>query len=68
MDELFEILTLAQTQKARWQNLVIVLYGSEFWKEIYQLRRAGKVWDHLSVEDMDLFEVRRFTRRSVYSA
>ena len=33
LDELMELLTLAQTQKLA-KKIVIVLYGSEFWKEI----------------------------------
>ncbi len=33
MDELFEILTLVQTQKLK-KKIAIVLYGSEYWKEV----------------------------------
>jgi len=54
MDELFEILTLAQTQKLA-KKIVIVLYGSQFWKEILNfdaLVRHGMI----SPEDLDLFQ------------
>jgi predicted Rossmann-fold nucleotide-binding protein len=33
MDELFEILTLVQTKKLA-KKMTIILYGTEFWKEI----------------------------------
>jgi hypothetical protein len=54
MDELFEILTLAQTKKLA-KKILIVLYGSQFWKEILNfeaLVRHGVI----SPEDLDLFQ------------
>ena len=54
MDELMEILTLAQTQKLA-KKIVIVLYGSQFWKEIINfdaLVQHGMI----SPEDLDLFQ------------
>ncbi len=54
MDELFEILTLAQTQKLA-KKILIVLYGSQFWKEVINfdaLVRHGMI----SPEDLDLFQ------------
>ena len=54
MDELFEILTLAQTKKLA-KKILIVLYGSRFWKEILNfdaLVRHGMI----SPEDLDLFQ------------
>ncbi len=45
MDELFEILTLAQTQKLE-SKMVIVLYGTKFWREVFELRSAGGTWDY----------------------
>ncbi len=53
MDELFEILTLAQTQKLERQILV-VLYGSAYWREVINfdaLMRYGCI----DRADLDLF-------------
>src|SRR3984885_10175043 len=36
LDEMFEILTLSQTQKLA-KKITIVLYGSEYWKEVVNL-------------------------------
>lgn len=35
MDELFEILTLIQTEKIAREDVVIMLYGEEFWREAF---------------------------------
>lgn len=54
MDELMETLTLAQTRKLH-QKIVILLYGSAYWKEIVNfdaLVRYGVV----SQKDLDLFQ------------
>jgi uncharacterized protein (TIGR00730 family) len=54
MDEMFEILTLAQTQKIE-SRIVIVLYGSEYWKEVVNfeaLVRHGTI----SQSDLNLFQ------------
>src|SRR5271169_3423745 len=54
MDELFEILTLAQTKKLA-KKILIVLYGSKFWKEVMNfdaLVRHGMI----APEDLDLFQ------------
>jgi uncharacterized protein (TIGR00730 family) len=53
LDELFEILTLAQTQKLAKKILVIV-YGKEYWNKVLNLEalvEAGAV----SPEDLELF-------------
>jgi hypothetical protein len=53
MDELFEMLTLAQTRKLQ-KKLVILLYGTSFWNEILNLDalvRHGMI----SADDLDLF-------------
>src|SRR5436190_16140390 len=53
LDELMEILTLAQTQKLE-NKIVTVLYGSEFWNEVinfYALVKHGVI----SPEDLNLF-------------
>lgn len=53
MDELFEMLTLIQTGKTK-KNIPIVLFGSPFWKELFNLDVFLK-WGLISPEDMHLF-------------
>ncbi|MBX7150970.1 TIGR00730 family Rossman fold protein [bacterium] len=53
LDELFEILTLVQTKKIE-KPLTIVIYGSEYWKEVINFDTM--VRHHMiSSEDLDLF-------------
>jgi uncharacterized protein (TIGR00730 family) len=55
MDELFEILTLAQTDKLA-KKILVVIYGSEYWHRIINFQAfvdAGTV----SAKDLDLFKV-----------
>ena len=54
IDELFEILTLAQTDKLA-KKILVVIYGSEYWHRIMNFHAfvdAGTV----SPEDLDLFK------------
>jgi hypothetical protein len=54
MDELFEILTLAQTDKLA-KKILVVIYGSEYWHRILNFQAfvdAGTV----SAEDLDLIK------------
>ncbi|MDE3196018.1 MAG: LOG family protein, partial [Acidobacteriota bacterium] len=53
MDELFEILTLAQTRKLA-KKMTIVLYGSAFWKEIVNFDALVK-YGTISEADLKLF-------------
>ena len=53
MDELFEILTLAQTKKLA-KKMTIVLYGSAFWKEIINFDALVK-YGTISAADLELF-------------
>ncbi len=53
LDELMEILTLAQTRKLE-SKILIVLYGSEFWNEILNFNALVK-HDVISQEDLNLF-------------
>ncbi|MDX2180122.1 MAG: TIGR00730 family Rossman fold protein [Bryobacteraceae bacterium] len=52
-DELFELLTLAQTHKLDKQ-IVIVLYGTDFWKEALNLEALARQ-GLISPEDLRLF-------------
>ncbi len=54
LDELSEILTLAQTKKLE-NKIIIVLYGSGFWKEVLNFDALIK-HGVISASDMDLFQ------------
>ena len=53
LDELMEILTLAQTQKLE-NKIVTVLYGPDFWNEVINFEAMVK-HGVISAEDLDLF-------------
>ncbi len=53
MDELFEMLTLVQTQKVQ-KYVPVVLFGTEFWHEVVNFK-ALVDWGVISREDLDLF-------------
>jgi len=55
MDELFEILTLAQTDKLA-KKILVIIYGSEYWNKIINFQAfvdAGVV----SAQDLELFKI-----------
>ncbi len=55
MDELFEILTLAQTDKLA-KKILVIIYGSEYWNKIINFQAfvdAGSV----SPQDLELFKI-----------
>ena len=54
LDELCEILTLAQTRKIE-KKIVIVLYGSAYWKEILNFDALVK-YGMISPSDLNLFQ------------
>jgi uncharacterized protein (TIGR00730 family) len=54
LDELSEILTLAQTQKLE-SKILILLYGSEFWKEILNFDALVK-HGMIAESDLELFQ------------
>jgi uncharacterized protein (TIGR00730 family) len=54
LDEMFEILTLAQTQKLA-KKITVVIYGSEYWKKVFNLEAlvdSGTI----SPKDIELFQ------------
>ena len=55
LDELSEILTLAQTKKLE-SKILIVLYGSEFWNEVLNFRSLVK-YGVISEDDLNLFRI-----------
>jgi uncharacterized protein (TIGR00730 family) len=52
LDEMFEILTLAQTRKLS-KKLLVILYGSEYWNEVFDLRPLAE-WGAINEADLDL--------------
>jgi uncharacterized protein (TIGR00730 family) len=53
LDELFEILTLVQTDKLS-KKIEIVLYGREYWDQILDFRPMAE-WGAVAEKDMELF-------------
>lgn len=54
-DELFELLTLIQTNKTA-KMMPVVLFGKEFWKEVINFDALVK-WGMISRSDLDLFHL-----------
>src|SRR6266481_3180258 len=55
LDELFEILTLAQTEKLA-KKIVVVIYGSEYWNKIINFQAMADA-GVISPQDLDLFKM-----------
>src|SRR5260370_33380086 len=55
MDELFEILTLAQTEKLA-KKIVVVIYGSDYWKKIVNFETMADA-GMMPPEDLQLFKM-----------
>jgi uncharacterized protein (TIGR00730 family) len=51
-DELFEILTLVQTDKLS-KRIGVILYGSEFWDEVIDFKPFAE-WGAIAEQDLDL--------------
>src|SRR5580693_2859526 len=54
MDEMFEVMTLAQTRKLE-SKIVIVLYGTKFWREVLNFEALVE-HGTISREDLNLFQ------------
>jgi hypothetical protein len=54
LDEIFETLTLVQTNKISRDDLVILLYGEEYWRKIVNFDELLK-YKTISAEDLKLF-------------
>jgi uncharacterized protein (TIGR00730 family) len=55
LDELFEILTLAQTQKLA-KKILVVIYGREYWNRVINFQVLVDTGT-ISSEDMELFKI-----------
>jgi uncharacterized protein (TIGR00730 family) len=55
LDEFFEILTLAQTQKLEDQ-IILLLYGTEYWREVINFDALVR-YGMISPKDINLFSV-----------
>ena len=53
LDELFELLTLVQTEKIK-KRLPVVLFGTQYWSEVINLK-AMERYGTISTKDLDLF-------------
>jgi hypothetical protein len=54
LDEMFEILTLAQTQKLA-KKITVLIYGSEYWKKVFNLDALVDT-GAISPKDIELFQ------------
>ena len=52
IDEMFEILTLAQTRKLS-KKLLVILYGSEYWNQVLHLEPLAE-WGAINDDDLKL--------------
>ncbi len=54
LDEMFELLTLAQTKKLA-KSITVVIYGSSYWKNVINLEAMAER-GAISLKDLDLFQ------------
>lgn len=54
LDEIFEVLTLTQTEKIDRNDICVLLYGEEYWREVLNLEVLVK-HGNISPQDLDLF-------------
>ena len=55
LDELFELLTLVQTEKTK-KYMPILIYGREYWDELINFDAMIK-WNTIAADDMKLFHI-----------
>ena len=63
LDELFEILTLVQTDKLS-KKIEVVLYGREYWDQVLNLEPMAE-WGAIAEKDLELLALRRHAGRGV---
>lgn len=61
LDEIFEILTLVQTEKISKKDIIILLYDEEYWREIINFDALLK-YKTISPEDLQIFSFSSNTR------
>ena len=66
LDEMFEILTLAQTQKLT-KKITVLIYGPEYWKKVFNLEALVDT-GAISPKDLGSVQVRGFTRAGLRTA
>ena len=54
LDEMFEVLTLAQTQKLA-KKITVVIYGPEYWKKVFNMQTLVDT-GAISPKDLELFQ------------
>jgi len=54
LDEMFELLTLAQTHKLA-KKITVIIYGSSYWKKVINLELLAEK-GAIAVKDLDLFQ------------
>ncbi len=67
LDEMFEILTLVQTEKLS-KKIGVILYGSEYWDRVLELRADGGGGRDLARRTWTCSRVRRLAGRGVRAA
>jgi uncharacterized protein (TIGR00730 family) len=65
LDEIFEILTLVQTEKITKDHLVILLYGEEYWREVINFEALLK-YKAILPEDLTLFSYHSDPKEAFY--